>query len=84
MFVIEYAGWFRVSLNGRYRLGMYTPLGGTGNYLLKRVVREVGLWNSLNLAEDAEIAIRLTLQGKKICVIDTKHWEEAPVELRHG
>ncbi|MEM1677010.1 MAG: glycosyltransferase [Nitrososphaerota archaeon] len=82
IFSIEYAGWFRVLLNGRSRLGLFTPLGGTGNYIKKSVISEVGRWDPLNLAEDAEITVRFYLSGRKTIVIDARHWEEAPTTFK--
>ncbi|MCS7117538.1 MAG: glycosyltransferase [Thaumarchaeota archaeon] len=82
MFACEYAGWFRVLLNGRSRLGLYAPLGGTGNYLERTTLMTVAKWDPLNLAEDAELALRLHLHGFKTVVLDARHWEEAPVDFR--
>ncbi len=82
VFAYEYAGWFRIWLNGRARLGLYTPLGGTGNYFWKTKAVQVGGWDSLNVAEDAELAIRMTLAKMRIGVIDARHWEEAPVTFK--
>lgn len=82
LFAMEYAGWFRIWLNARSRLRLYTPLGGTGNYISRRALNEVGGWNSTNLAEDAELAIRLMLACKSTCVIDARQWEEAPTTFR--
>ena len=81
-FAIEYAAWFRIWLNGRSKLGLYTPLGGTGNYFKRSAVSYVGGWDPTNLAEDAEVAIRMTLAGMRIGVINARHWEEAPVTLK--
>ncbi|MEM1954628.1 MAG: glycosyltransferase family 2 protein [Nitrososphaerota archaeon] len=82
VFACEYAGWFRVLLNGRSRLRMYAPLGGTGNYIRADALRSMAMWNPLNLAEDAELALRLHLNGYRTVVIDGRHWEEAPVTVR--
>lgn len=82
IFSMEYAGWFRIMLNGRSRLGFFTPLGGTGNYIRRSAISEVGRWDPLNLAEDAEIAVRFYLSGRKVVVIDARHWEEAPTTFR--
>jgi len=82
IFAMEYAGWFRIWLNGRAKLGLYTPLGGTGNYFTKKAIKYVGGWESTNLAEDAEVAVRITLAGMRICVINARHWEEAPTTLK--
>ncbi|MCS7141200.1 MAG: glycosyltransferase [Candidatus Nitrosocaldus sp.] len=82
LFAMEYAGWFGIWLNARSRLRLYTPLGGTGNYIARAALREVGGWDATNLAEDAELAIRLMLAGKSICLIDARQWEEAPTAFR--
>jgi len=82
LFAMEYAGWFRIWLNGRSKLGLFTPLGGTGNYIRLSLISEVGCWDPLNLAEDAEIALRLYMTGRKVVLIDARHWEEAPTTLR--
>jgi cellulose synthase/poly-beta-1,6-N-acetylglucosamine synthase-like glycosyltransferase len=82
IFSMEYAGWFRVMLNGRSRLGLFTPLGGTGNYIRGSAINEVGRWDPLNLAEDAEITVRFYLSGRRVFVIDARHWEEAPTTFK--
>lgn len=82
VFAMEYAGWFRIGLNGRSKLGLFTPLGGTGNYIKRDLLSEVGRWDPLNLAEDAEIAIRLYLSGKRTVLINARHWEEAPTNFK--
>ncbi len=81
IFAMEYAGWFRIMLNGRARIGSYTPLGGTGNYFLRNVIALVGGWDAINLAEDAEIGVRLAIAGRRVAVIDARHWEEAPTSF---
>lgn len=82
LFAMEYAGWFRIWLNARSKLRIYTPLGGTGNYITRAALKEVGGWDATNLAEDAELAIRLMLARKSICLIDARQWEEAPTTLK--
>ncbi len=82
IFAMEYAGWFRIWLNARARLNLYVPLGGTGNYMSRSAVKEVGIWQPTQLAEDAEIAVRLMLSKKKICVIEGRQWEEAPFKFK--
>ena len=82
IFSMEYAGWFRLLLNGRSRLGLYTPLGGTGNYFKRAALKHVGLYDSTNLAEDAELSVRLLMAGWNVCVLDSRHWEEAPTTFK--
>ena len=81
IFSMEYAGWFRVLLNGRSKLGLYAPLGGTGNYFKKSALSHVGLYDATNLAEDAELSIRLLIAGWNVGVLNARHWEEAPVSF---
>lgn len=81
VFAMEYAGWFRIMLNGRSRLGMFAPLGGTGNYFSKDALRYVGGYDPTNLAEDAELAIRFKIARWNVGTIDARHYEEAPVTL---
>lgn len=82
LFAMEYAGWFRVWLNGRSKLGLFTPLGGTGNYIRSSLISEVGRWDPLNLAEDAEITLRFYMSGRRSVLIDARHWEEAPTTFK--
>jgi glycosyltransferase XagB len=82
IFSMEYAGWFRILLNGRARLGLYAPLGGTGNYFKRSALVHVGLYDSTNLAEDAELSIRLRIAGWNVGVLNSRHWEEAPLEFK--
>ena len=79
---MEYAGWFRVLLNGRSKLGFYAPLGGTGNYFRRSALVHVGLYDPTNLAEDAELSIRLLIAGWNVGVLNSRHWEEAPVSFK--
>ncbi|MEM3098010.1 MAG: glycosyltransferase family 2 protein [Nitrososphaerales archaeon] len=81
LFAVEFAAWFRIWLNGRARLKLYAPLGGTGNYFTIKALKNVGGWDSTNLAEDAEVAIRLLIASWNIEVLDARHSEEAPVSF---
>lgn len=82
IFGMEYAGWFRIMLNGRVGLSMFAPLGGTGNYFSRAALRYVGGYEPTNLAEDAELAIRLRIARWNVGTIDARHWEEAPVTFK--
>ncbi|MGI0020817.1 MAG: glycosyltransferase [Nitrososphaera sp.] len=82
VFAMEYAGWFRIMLNGRANMEMFAPLGGTGNYFSRAALRYVGGYEPTNLAEDAELAIRLRIARWNVGTIDARHWEEAPVKFK--
>jgi cellulose synthase/poly-beta-1,6-N-acetylglucosamine synthase-like glycosyltransferase len=69
-------------LNGRFNMGLFAPLGGTGNYFKRSALKHVGGYEPTNLAEDAELAIRLRIARWNVAVIDARHSEEAPVEFK--
>lgn len=82
VFGMEYAGWFRVMLNGRFNMGLFAPLGGTGNYFKRSALKHVGGYEPTNLAEDAELTIRLRIARWNVAVVNARHSEEAPVEFK--
>lgn len=81
MMGLEYAAWFRVTMMGADRLGLFIPLGGTCCFLRRDFLRECGWWDSKNLTEDLEVSVRLNLAGSRIRTVGVRSWEEAPVTL---
>ncbi|WP_182085191.1 glycosyltransferase [Aureimonas sp. ME7] len=54
------------------------PLGGTSNHFRRAALVEVGGWDSHNVAEDADLGIRLSRLGYRIGTIDCPTSEIAP------
>lgn len=76
-FSIEYASWFRVLLPGVQRLGLFVPLGGTTLFLRRRALDEVGGWDAHNVTEDADLGLRLAINGYETEIVETTTYEEA-------
>ncbi|MGB1540153.1 MAG: glycosyltransferase family 2 protein, partial [Rickettsiales bacterium] len=82
LFAIEYAAWFDFMLPGLRKLRIPIPLGGTSNHLHLEKLRNLGEWDPYNVTEDADLGIRLALQGYETDMLDSLTAEEAPIGLK--
>ncbi len=76
-FTAEYANWFELLLPSLYAQDMPVPLGGTSNHLRSDILREMGAWDPYNVAEDADLGVRLHKAGYRTAVVDSNTYEEA-------
>ena len=76
-FTAEYANWFELLLPSLYSQDMPVPLGGTSNHLRTDTLRELGAWDPFNVAEDADLGVRLHKAGYRTAVMDSVTFEEA-------
>lgn len=76
-FTLEYAGWFRVILNGMAKLRLVLPLGGTTLFIQRDKLEELGGWDAQNVTEDADLGVRLARAGYRTEMVDTTTYEEA-------
>lgn len=74
-----YAGVTR----SRDRLGLFVPLGGTGMFIRRKVLEEVGPWDERSLAEDLDYAVRLWKGGKRIAVLPADVYIQSPDNVRN-
>ena len=81
MFAIEYTYWFDLLLPGLEYTHAPIPLGGTSNHFKTSVLREIEAWDPYNVAEDADIGIRLERLGYESKVIASTTYEEANCRL---
>lgn len=65
----EYDLWHGAVLPGLARLGAPVPLGGTSNHLRADALRRLGGWDAANLAEDADLGLRLARAGLRTDVL---------------
>ena len=79
MISIEYTNLFDLVLPALSKLNAPIPLGGTSNHFSMHILRELGGWDSYNVAEDADLGIRLHKSGYKVTMIDSITLEEAPI-----
>lgn len=82
MFTIDYAHWFEAILPGLTRLHAPIPLGGTSNHFRADALRALGGWDPYNVAEDADLGIRLVRRGYRAEIFESVTWEEANSEVR--
>jgi cellulose synthase/poly-beta-1,6-N-acetylglucosamine synthase-like glycosyltransferase len=77
LFTLEYTAWYDIFLTGLCTLGAPVPLGGTSNHFRRRILLEVGAWDSFNVTEDCDLGIRLARSGYKTLILDSTTWEQA-------
>lgn len=82
LFAIEYAAWFDFMLPGLHKLGVPIPLGGTSNHLYLSRLKAIGEWDPYNVTEDADLGVRLAINGYETDMLDSLTAEEAPIHLR--
>lgn len=78
---LEYSVWFNYLLKGLELFNLPIPLGGTSNHFKTEALRKVGLWDSYNVTEDADLGIRLYMNGYKVKIVNSLTLEEAPIYL---
>lgn len=81
LFSIEYAALFDLINPGLCALELPIALGGTSNHFRVRSLTAIGGWDEWNVAEDADLGIRLARFGYRVASLDSETSEEAPHEL---
>jgi cellulose synthase/poly-beta-1,6-N-acetylglucosamine synthase-like glycosyltransferase len=83
LFAIEYAVLFDLINPGLSGLELPIALGGTSNHFRIESLLDVGGWDQWNVAEDADLGIRLARCGYKVGSLESTTSEEAPHELEN-
>ena len=81
LFSLEYAVLFDLINPGLCALGLPVALGGTSNHFRVLSLESVGGWDEWNVAEDADLGIRLARLGYRVESLDSDTAEEAPHEF---
>ena len=81
LFAIEYAVLFDLVNPGLCALELPVALGGTSNHFRTRSLFDAGRWDEWNVAEDADLGVRLARLGYVVESLDSDTQEEAPVEF---
>jgi len=81
MFAVEYSALFDAFNPGLAMLRAPIALGGTSNHFRTDVLRRVGGWDAWNVAEDADLGLRLARFGVRVATFDSDTDEEAPANL---
>jgi cellulose synthase/poly-beta-1,6-N-acetylglucosamine synthase-like glycosyltransferase len=80
-FAAEYALHFALVLFGLQRVGGPIPLGGTSNHFRMSALLQLGAWDKWNVAEDAELGMRIARRGWETQMMDSVTHEEANSRL---
>lgn len=81
LYALEYAALFDLVNPGLCALDLPLALGGTSNHFRVESLIEAGGWDAWNVAEDADLGVRLARLGHKVGSLDSDTSEEAPHEL---
>ncbi len=81
LFSLEYAALFEFMHRGLSVLGIPILLGGTSNHLSRDALIQAGSWDPYNVTEDADLGIRLAVEGYQTLPLNSDTMEEAPVTL---
>jgi glycosyltransferase XagB len=82
--VLEYFFWFRSRMHYYARVGAI-PLGGNTIFFDRALIARIGGWDEKILTEDAEIGLRLSVEGERIRVVYDHRYvtkEEVPPTLK--
>ncbi len=71
-----------VCLQDGGRLGIFVALCGIGMFIKREMLRRADEWNEQSLAEDLDMAIRLTATGQEVKVLPIRVWCQPPYSLR--
>jgi|GEM_PF-5292642 len=74
--VIDYVLWYKSMLPILQNLNAPIPLGGTSNHFRAKNLRESGGWDSFNVTEDAELGMRMNLQGLTVRYVENYETKE--------
>lgn len=81
-FNIEYRIWFQRLLPSIDKFDLPLPLGGNSNHFRVKELKEIGMWDPYNVTEDADLGIRLYLEGYRVKMIDSFTFEECPSNIK--
>ena len=78
LFAVEYHEWFFGYLAKMSGSGVPFGLAGNSFHLRTDVLRRVGGWDPLNVTEDADLGVRLSMNGVRLLLIDSDSAESCP------
>ncbi len=81
LFALEYAALFGLFNSGLAARGLPMPLGGTSNHFRTAALHAAGGWDAWNVAEDADLGLRLARFGFATQMLASATSEEAPTDF---
>jgi cellulose synthase/poly-beta-1,6-N-acetylglucosamine synthase-like glycosyltransferase len=78
----EEAVWLKIYLQGKDALDLFVPIAGSCQFIRRDVAAKVGNWDENCLAEDLDMAAKITERGYRAKYApDVISWQEAPSSL---
>ncbi len=81
MQAIEYMALFDSLKCGLARIALPVPLGGTSNHFRRADLVALGGWDAWNVAEDADLGLRIARRGGLVLDLCSTTAEEAPISF---
>ncbi len=81
MQAIEYMALFDSLKCGLALSALPVPLGGTSNHFRRADLVALGGWDAWNVAEDADLGLRIARHGGTVLDLASTTYEEAPIHL---
>jgi cellulose synthase/poly-beta-1,6-N-acetylglucosamine synthase-like glycosyltransferase len=81
MEAIEYMALFDSLKCGLSLASMPVPLGGTSNHFRRSDLTALGGWDAWNVAEDADLGLRIARRGGIVLDLASTTYEEAPIQF---
>ncbi|MEO5360646.1 MAG: glycosyltransferase [Nitrospirota bacterium] len=81
LFFLEYKFWYSYYIPYLSKKNYPIPLGGTSNHFKKELLLSLGGWDSFNVTEDADLAVRIFKNGGKVAILDSETREKAPSKI---
>lgn len=82
-FNTEYKIWFEFLLPSIDQLDLALPLGGNSNHFRVEQLKQLLMWDPYNVTEDADLGIRLYLEGFHAKMMDSYTFEESPSSIKN-
>lgn len=75
--------WFQGLQAAKERYGLFMHLAGTGMFIRRRVLEELGPWDEGCLTEDLDYSMRLAMSGAKMGMADADVWIQPTYRAAH-
>lgn len=75
---VQFDAYYR----GKDILSLFVPMSGSCQFFRRQALEDVGGWDEESLAEDMDMAVRLTGKGHRVRYApDVRSWQESPASL---
>ncbi len=79
---LETSFWYGGVQRAKDAMGLFVHLCGSGMFLRRSTLEELGSWDDRCLGEDVEYSTRLVRAGKRLRVVPIKVWRQPPFSAK--